>query len=32
VEEESIQTPKKQISFRSIMSLLKNTNLSMRLK
>jgi len=32
VEEESIQTPKKQSSFRSIMSLLKNTNLSMRLK
>ena len=32
VEEESIQTPKKQISFRGIMSLLKNTNLSMRLK
>jgi len=32
VEEESIQTPKKQISFRGIMSLLKNTNLLMRLK
>ena len=32
VEEESIQTPKKQISFRGIMSLLKNINLLMRLK
>jgi len=26
VEEESMQTPKKQISFRGIMSFLKNTN------
>ena len=32
VEEESIQTPKKQISFRGIMSLLKNTTPLMSLK
>ena len=32
VEEESIQTPKKQISFRGIMSLLKNTMPLMSLK
>ena len=31
-EEESIQTPKKQISSRGIMSLLKNTNPLMSLK